>query len=78
VHTGFWREDLRERDYLEDQDVGWTIILKRVFKELDGDMKLIDLTQDRDKLQAVVNTVMNIQINQPTRCNNPSDLLPVV
>ena len=68
----------KETDHLEHQDVGGRIILKRVFKELDGDMDWIDLAQDRDKLQAVVNTVMNIQINQPTRCINLSDLLPVV
>jgi hypothetical protein len=62
VHTGFWPEDLRERGHLEDQGVDGRIILKCVFKKLDGDMDWIDLAQDRNKLRAVVNTVMNLRV----------------
>ena len=47
---GFWREDLRERGHLEDEGIDGRIILKCVFKKLDGDMDWIDLAQDRDKL----------------------------
>jgi hypothetical protein len=36
VHTGFWRADLRERDHLEDLSVDRRIILKWVFKNVDG------------------------------------------
>jgi hypothetical protein len=36
VHTGFWWGKLIERDHLEEIDVDGTIILKRIFKKLDG------------------------------------------
>jgi hypothetical protein len=47
---------------LEDQGVDGRIMLKCVFKKLDGDMDWIDLAQDRDKLRAVVNTGMNLRV----------------
>ena len=37
VHTGFWWEDLRQREHLEDLDVDGRIILKRVIKKWDGE-----------------------------------------
>ena len=36
VLTGFWRGDLKKRDYLEDVGVFWTIMLKFICKERDG------------------------------------------
>ena len=36
-YTGFLWEDLRERDHLEDLDVHERIILKWIFKKLDGE-----------------------------------------
>jgi hypothetical protein len=36
LHTGFWWEDLRERDHLEDQGLDGKIILKWIFKKWDG------------------------------------------
>jgi hypothetical protein len=34
VHTGFCWENVRERDYLEDADVDWRIILKIDLQEV--------------------------------------------
>jgi len=36
VHTGFWQEDPRERDHLEDPGVDGRIILKWIFKMWGG------------------------------------------
>jgi hypothetical protein len=36
VYTGFWWENLRERDHLEDPGVGGRIILKRIFMKWNG------------------------------------------
>jgi len=36
VHTGFWRENLGERDKLEDAGVDGKIILKWIFRKWEG------------------------------------------
>jgi hypothetical protein len=36
VHTGFWWDNLRERDHFEYPGVGGRIILKRIFEKWDG------------------------------------------
>jgi len=36
VRTGFWWEDLTERDHLEDLGLNGRIILKLIFKKWDG------------------------------------------
>jgi hypothetical protein len=36
VNTGFWRGDLRKRGNLEDPSVNGRIILRRIFRKLDG------------------------------------------
>jgi hypothetical protein len=47
---GFWRESQKERDHLEDLDVGGRIILKRILRQRSlGGMIWIDLAQDRDQ-----------------------------
>jgi hypothetical protein len=42
LHRGFWWGSLRERDHLEDPNIGGRIILKRRFK-WDESMEWIDL-----------------------------------
>jgi len=37
VHIGFWWEDLRERDHLEDLGADGRQILKLIFEEWDGE-----------------------------------------
>jgi hypothetical protein len=40
----------------------WSIILKWVLEKWGGSMDWIDLTEDRERWQAVVNAVMNIWV----------------
>jgi hypothetical protein len=47
---------------LEDPRVDGRIILKRIFRKRDGDTDWIDLAQDRDRLRALVNAVMNLRV----------------
>jgi len=47
VHIGFWWENLRERDRLEDRLIDGKIILKWISKKWDGEMDRIDLAPDR-------------------------------
>jgi len=35
AYTEFWWEYLRVGDHLEDPDVDWTIILRRIFRKWD-------------------------------------------
>jgi len=51
-----------KRDYLENPGVGGRIILKYIFRKLDGGIGWIAVAQDRDIWPAVVNAVMNIQV----------------
>jgi hypothetical protein len=53
VRTGFWWENLRERDKLEDTGVDGRRILRWIFRKWDGDMGWIDLAQDRDSWRAL-------------------------
>jgi hypothetical protein len=47
------------RNCLEDLGVDGWIILKLIFKRWNEGMAWMDLTQHRDRWQAVVNAVMN-------------------
>jgi hypothetical protein len=60
MHIGYWWESQKERDHLEDQDVGgWTMDLREI--GWDG-VNWIDLAQDKDQWRALVNTVMNFRV----------------
>jgi hypothetical protein len=61
VHTGFWSENLRERGHLEDAGIDVEIILKWIFTQWDGGVDRIDVAQDRDRLRALVNVVMDLR-----------------
>jgi hypothetical protein len=60
VCTGFWWENLRERDHWGVPAVDGRIILRRIFRKLG--MHWIELPQDRDRWLALVNVVINLQI----------------
>jgi hypothetical protein len=47
---------------LEDLGVDGKIILKWIFKKVDGGLEWIDLAQDRDTWRALVNAAMNIRV----------------
>jgi hypothetical protein len=54
--------NLKERDYMEDLDIGGRI-LNWIVKEIGWErMDWIALAQDRDKWRDVVNTVMKLQV----------------
>jgi hypothetical protein len=55
-----WWGNLRERDHLEDLGVDGKVILRWIFRNLEGGMDWIDLAQDRDRWRALVNAVMNL------------------
>ena len=49
MYTGFWCGNLKERDHLEDPVVDGRLILRWIFRKLDGGTDWIDLAQDRDR-----------------------------
>jgi len=62
AYKEFWLGNLRERDHLEDSDVGGKTLLKCIFKYWDEGMNLIDLPLNRDKLRALVKAVLNLRV----------------
>jgi len=65
LYTGFRWGNVRERYHLEDPGVDGRIILRWIFRKWDvgrGGMDWIDLAQDRNRLQALLIKVINLQI----------------
>ena len=62
LNTGFWCGNLTEGDHLQDPGIGERIILKWIFRKWDGDMDFIDPVQNRNRLRAHVNSVMNLRV----------------
>jgi hypothetical protein len=60
--TGFWWENLKEIDHMEEPNIDGRRIRKRIFRKCDGRMDWIDLAQDRDRWQALVNVVINLPV----------------
>jgi hypothetical protein len=56
MRIGCWWEGQRERGH-------WVDNIKMDFVEVEwGDMDWIDLAQDRDRLRALVNSVLNLRV----------------
>jgi hypothetical protein len=53
---------MREEDHLKDPGVDGRIILKWIFERLVVGVDWIDLTQDRDRWRALVDTVMILRV----------------
>jgi hypothetical protein len=62
VLTGFWWENLREGDHMEDTGVRRRMIKKCIPEKWVGGMDWIDLAQDRDRWRALVNVIMNLRV----------------
>jgi hypothetical protein len=53
----------KERDHLDDPGMDGRIILRWIFRNWNGgDIDWIVLAQDRDRLQALVNVVIRLQV----------------
>jgi hypothetical protein len=61
THIGYWWESQKERDHLEEQDLGRWIILKWILDSMSC-MDWIDLAYYRDWWKALVNPVINLRV----------------
>jgi len=62
VHTGLWWGNLWKTDHLEDPGIDGRIMLRWIFRRWDRGIDWIDLAQKRDRWQALVNAIMNLQV----------------
>jgi hypothetical protein len=63
MYTEFRRGNLREGENLEDTGVDGKVILRWIFRKLDGGMDWIDLAQDSDRWRALVHEVKNLRLS---------------
>jgi hypothetical protein len=64
--TRLWWDSPKERDHLEDQDVGGKMGSEWILGRLAlGGVDWIRLAQDRDRWRAVVSVVMNLSVLAP-------------
>jgi hypothetical protein len=64
AYTGFRWGNLRERYDLGDLGLDGRIIRKWILRKWDvGDMDWIELAEDRDRLRARLNAVMNLRVS---------------
>jgi len=61
-HTGFWWGNLRKKRPLGIPRHRWKDNIKWIFRKWVGGMDWIKLAQDRDRWQALVNAVTNLQV----------------
>ena len=62
MHKGFLWGNMREREHLEEEGVDGRIKLKLIFKKWNGGIDWIDLTQDRERYTAFVNSIMKLRV----------------
>ena len=62
VQTGFWYENLMERDHLKDQVVYGRLILRWIFRKWNGDTDWIDVPENRDRCRALLIVVWNYRV----------------
>jgi hypothetical protein len=53
---------LRERDHQGDQDIDGKIILRWIFRKLEGRGDWMELAQDKDRWRALVGTVRDFRV----------------
>jgi hypothetical protein len=62
AYTGFWWENLRERDNLGDPGEDGDNIKMHLQELRCGGLDWIKLVQDKDRWRALVNAVMNLRV----------------
>ena len=63
VCTGCWWGSLKERGHWGDQDVDGRIILRWIFRKLEGGRgDWMEVAQDRDRWRALVGTVRDFRV----------------
>jgi len=62
AYTGFWRENLRERDHMGETGVDGRIILRWTQEMGFGGLDWMELAQDRDRWRALVNAVIKLRV----------------